>query len=480
MDTSIPVAAGAVASVVFACSTLPMLGKAVRTKDLASYSRGNLVLANLGNAVYSVYVFTLPPGPIWLLHTFYIFTSALMLIWSLRYGRRPSPAEDPAATSRQSSRSSPCALSTSRPSTSETVIVGAGQAGLATGYHLQRAGRPFVILDGESRVGDGWRNQWDTLRLFSPGLGGPASRATAPRPSLVVPDQGRVRRLPRVVCRPLRPAGAARLARDVRGCRGDGYEVTTGDTRIECDNVVLCTGTFGRTPHVPGFADQLDPSIRQLHSSEYRRPSQLADGTVLVVGASHSGCDIAYETAATHPTVMVGPDTGQIPVPFTSPLLKVVFPVMLFAFTNVLTRSTPMGRKAREHFRHGGPRLRVQQRDLAERGVDWVQGRVAGVADGRPVLDDGRTIDAGTVVWCTGFRQAFDWVRIPVFHEDGWPREYRGEVDGVPGLFFCGMQFQYAASSMLIHGAGRDAAHVAGLIEKRQAGVRQASREAVG
>ena len=68
---------------------------------------------------------------------------------------------------------------------------------------------------------------------------------------------------------------------------------------------------------------------------------------MLVVGASHSGCDIAYEVAATHPTVLCGPDTGQIPVPFASPLLKVVFPVMLFVFTNVLTRTNPMGRKAR-------------------------------------------------------------------------------------------------------------------------------------
>jgi uncharacterized protein with PQ loop repeat len=97
MDSSIPVTAGVIASVVFASSTVPMLGKAVRTKDLRSYSRGNLVLANVGNAVYSVYVFTLPAGPIWLLHTFYILSSALMLVWSVRYGRRPRPAEDPAA-----------------------------------------------------------------------------------------------------------------------------------------------------------------------------------------------------------------------------------------------------------------------------------------------------------------------------------------------------------------------------------------------
>ncbi len=97
MDSSIPLAAGVIASVVFAASVLPMLGKAIRSRDLRSYSRGNLVLANVGNAVYSVYVFTLPPGPIWLLHTFYILSSALMLIWSVRYGGRPSPVDDPAA-----------------------------------------------------------------------------------------------------------------------------------------------------------------------------------------------------------------------------------------------------------------------------------------------------------------------------------------------------------------------------------------------
>ena len=95
MDSSLTVMAGVVASMVFAASVLPMLAKAARSKDLSSYSRGNLVLANIGNAVYSVYVFDLPAGPIWLLHTFYIVSSALMLFWSLRYGRRARGHETP-------------------------------------------------------------------------------------------------------------------------------------------------------------------------------------------------------------------------------------------------------------------------------------------------------------------------------------------------------------------------------------------------
>ena len=104
MDSSVPVAAGSVATIVFALSMLPMLGKAARTRDLASYSRSNLVLANVGNAFYSLYVFHLPPGPIWLLHTFYAVTSALMLLWSVRYGRPTAPP-----------RSTLCVPNTSKP-----------------------------------------------------------------------------------------------------------------------------------------------------------------------------------------------------------------------------------------------------------------------------------------------------------------------------------------------------------------------------
>jgi uncharacterized protein with PQ loop repeat len=94
LSSSVAVLAGTVSTVLFALSTLPMLIKAARTKDLASYSRGNMVLANVGNAVHSIYVFQLPAGPIWALHAFYLVSSALMLFWHLRYARRPAPTAD--------------------------------------------------------------------------------------------------------------------------------------------------------------------------------------------------------------------------------------------------------------------------------------------------------------------------------------------------------------------------------------------------
>ena len=249
---------------------------------------------------------------------------------------------------------------------------------------------------------------------------------------------------------------------------GDRYLATLGDRTIGADNVVVATGTFGRTPLVPDFADRLDPLIMQLHSSEYRRPSQLRDGPVLVVGASHSGADVAYELAESRPTILCGRDPGQIPVRLGTPMFKVVFPLVVFAFTHVLSRRTPMGRKEMNEFRfHGGPALRVKRADLLARGVERLPARVVGVEDGRPLLADGRVVDVANVVWCTGFQQAFDWIDLPIFDEHGWPEELRGVVDRAPGLFFCGLAFQSAASSMLIHGARRDAAYVAKRIQQR-------------
>jgi putative flavoprotein involved in K+ transport len=126
---------------------------------------------------------------------------------------------------------------------------------------------------------------------------------------------------------------------------------------------------------------------------------------------------------------------------------------------------------------HGGPMLRVKRSDLAARGVLRNESRVEGVRDGLPLLADGTVVEAATVVWATGFRQEFGWIDLPILGEDGWPREYRGVATDAPGLFFCGLSFQYAFSSMLIGGCGRDAEYVACRIAERAP--RQSQRHAL-
>jgi putative flavoprotein involved in K+ transport len=345
----------------------------------------------------------------------------------------------------------------------ETLIIGAGQAGLATGYHLRRRGRPLLIVDANARIGDNWRQQWDTLRLYTPakydglpGLSFPAAPWHCPQKD-EVGDY-----LERYALHFELPVRTSTRVERLEARPGGGYRATVGGEAITCDHVVVATGTFGRTPNVPGPAADLDPSIQQLHSSQYRRPAQLQPGATLVVGASHSGLDIAFELAESRPTILCGPGRGNIPFRPESRRAHVLMPVAVFAFRHVLTRRTPMGRKEMHEVRfHGGPALRIKQDDLDRRGVVRYQARMTGVADGRPRLGDGTVLDVANVVWCTGFRQVFDWIDLPILDEHGWPREYRGVVDAAPGLYFCGLSFQYAFSSMIFPGVSRDADFVA-------------------
>ena len=358
----------------------------------------------------------------------------------------------------------------------ETVVIGAGQAGLATGYQLQRRGRAFVIVDGNRRVGDNWRQQWDTLQLYTPAKYDGLPGMPFPARPWSYPGKDEVANyLESYAAQWQLPIRLSTRVKSV-DATPSGYLVTTNVDAIECDNVVVATGTFGRTPNVPDFAHELDPAILQLHSSEYRRPEQLNDGPVLVVGASHSGTDIAYEVAQTRPTALCGRDCGSIPVRPGSKPARLVLPLIVFVWRHVLTRRTPMGRKLMPKIRfHGAPMLRVKRSDLARRGVQRVEQRVVGVRDGKPELGDGTTVDARSIVWCTGFRQAFDWIQLPILRDDGWPDEIRGVVRSAPGLYFCGLAFQYAFSSMVLPGVRRDTDYVARHIAARSAAAQSVS-----
>jgi putative flavoprotein involved in K+ transport len=362
----------------------------------------------------------------------------------------------------------------------ETVVIGAGQAGLATGYHLARRGRDFVIVDAVERVGDNWRSHWDSLRLYSPARAASLPGMRFPAPPMSYPTKDEMADFLETY--------AARFQLSVRTgvrvtrvSRGDGkYVVTTEASSFVCDNVVVASGTFGRTPYIPDFAGDLDPGILQLHSSAYKNPGQLRPGRVLVVGASHSGGDVAFEVATTgHPTVLSGHIRGEIPFDIEGKPAHVVFPIIFFVAQHLLTIRTPLGRKMRPEVRaHGGPLIRVKRADLVRAGVEMVPARTAGVSDGLPVLDDGRIVDAANVVWCTGFRQDFSWIDPPVTGDDGWPLEVRGVVPSAPGLYFVGLAFQYAFASMLVGGVGRDAEHVVDHLTARTADRRLAAKVA--
>lgn len=347
----------------------------------------------------------------------------------------------------------------------ETVVIGGGQAGLAVGYHLAKRDKPFLILDAHERIGDSWRKRWDSLRVFTPARYNGLPGWAFPAPARSFPTKDDVG--------DYLEAYAARFDLPVRsGARvdrltknGSRFVVTAGE-RIEADNVVVATGAY-QTPRIPGFAGDLDAGIVQLHSSEYRNPSQLRDGRVLVVGAGNSGAEIAAEVSRDHETWLAGRDTGQEPTtPGTRPD-RLLVPVIWFLATRVLTMKTPMGRSVKRKFRDRGiPLARVKRKDIAMAGIVRVP-RVAGVQDGLPLLDDGRVLDVANVIWSTGYVQDFSWIELPVPYDDGHPVHDRGVVGSEPGLYLMGQFFLHALASVLIGGVGRDAEYIANHIASR-------------
>jgi putative flavoprotein involved in K+ transport len=348
----------------------------------------------------------------------------------------------------------------------QTVVVGGGQAGLAVGYHLARLRLPFVILDANQRIGDSWRTRWDSLRLFTPARLNGLPGMPYPGPAQALPTKDEVADYLEAYAAHFDLVVRTGVRVDRLSRLGNRFVLTAGDRRFEAEQVVVATGGY-QTPRVPTFASELDPSIVQMHSTEYRSPSQLREGAVLVVGAGNSGGEIALETSRGHPTWLSGRDTGHEPTrPGTVPD-RLLTPVLWIMATRVLTVKTPIGRAVKRHFRHRGiPLARVRRKDLAAAGVERVP-RTEGVRDGLPQLEDGRALDVANVIWCTGFRPDFRWIELPILLEDGYPVHERGVVGSEPGLYFVGQFFQYSLSSVLIGGVGRDAEFVAMHIASR-------------
>jgi putative flavoprotein involved in K+ transport len=350
------------------------------------------------------------------------------------------------------------------------VVVGGGQSGLSVGYHLSRRAIPYVILDSHSRVGDAWRNRWDSLRLFTParfdGLDGLPFPGDADR--FVTKDE----------MADYLEAYAKRFDLNVHGGvtveqvarRGTGWAVTAGDSVFEADHVVVAMSNYQKR-RVPPFARELDGRIRQLHSEEYKSPAQLAEGGVLVVGAGNSGAEIALEVARTRPTWLSGPSPGAVPFRMDSFLGRLFLQRLLLrgVFHRLLTVDTPLGRKARpKMMARATPLIRTREEDLAAAGVARV-GRTVGVKGGRPLLSDGTVLDVSSVIWCTGFHPGLSWVDAPVLDGRGEPVHERGLVPAEPGLAFVGQHFLYAMSSSMVHGVGRDAERIAEAIARRAA-----------
>jgi putative flavoprotein involved in K+ transport len=331
----------------------------------------------------------------------------------------------------------------------DVVVIGAGQSGLATGYHLAKQGLNFLILDSASEVGSVWKARWDSLKLFTPaqysnlpGMDLSLARDTYPTKNDIA---SYLRSYASEFDLPIRSDSRVTSLRKT----SDGYaiETTRGESFL-ADQAVVATGPF-QTPVVPGMGSGFDGSITQIHSGGYRNPSLLPPGRVLVVGGGNSGFQIATELAATREVVLsIGKKMPALPQRFAGRDL-----FWWLTLTGVMKVSTDsrLGRRmsSRDVLIGSTPRQARQA------GV-VLKPRLSSVVDGAAIFEDGSRVHPQVVVWATGYRPALSWVEVPGVIVDGRVRHRRGVTDS-EGLYFIGLPWQHTRGSALLGFMDQDA-----------------------
>jgi putative flavoprotein involved in K+ transport len=335
----------------------------------------------------------------------------------------------------------------------DVAVVGGGQAGFAMGYYLRKLGRRFVILERADSIAPAWRQRWDSLTLFTP-------RRYSSLPGLPSPgDPGGYPTRDEVIAYLERYAEVFELPVELNSevrelSEADGrFVVELDGSTMTADEVVVATGPF-QTPYVPKIAERLEPAVWQAHSTGYRRPSDVPEGTVLVVGGGNTGFQIAKELSATHKTVLsVG--SKQKPLP-----QRIAGRDLFWWLTKTgLIRKTVESRVAQ----------RLARRDTLIGSSPWELTRKHGVelksratdVAGRAVrFENGSTLEVDAVVWATGYRPDYSWIDFPILDAGGRPRHRRGVTD-VPGLYFLGLTWQWTRGSALIGWVKDDAAFLA-------------------
>lgn len=342
----------------------------------------------------------------------------------------------------------------------ETIIIGGGQAGLSVGYGLAKAGKQFAILDANERIGDAWRNRWDSLKLFTPTYLNGLAGMPFPGKQHVFISKDEMADYLETYAKKFKLPVHTGLSVDRLSRQDNHFLVSTGGKFFKAKNVVVAMANY-QNAKVPAFAKDIDSSIVQLHSKEYRNPSQLNEGNVLVVGAGTSGADIALEVSKTHHTWISGKEVGHVPFRIETSIARYLLIRMVrFVGHHLLNTGTPIGRKLRpKALTSAGPLVRVKPKDLTDAGIERVP-KVIGVQNGLPLLENNKTVAVKNVIWCTGYSPGFSWIDMPVLGEGEEPFHIRGVVSKEPGLYFVGLNFLYSMTSDTVTGVKRDAAHI--------------------
>jgi putative flavoprotein involved in K+ transport len=345
------------------------------------------------------------------------------------------------------------------------LIVGAGQAGLATAYHLKAKGISFRIIEAGARIGDQWRRRYRSLTLFTP-------RRFSALPGTAFPGDadsyaGREEFADYLDNYARRNALPVTLSTSVRqlSLAPDGrFEAALSNgERLSAGNVVLATGGF-QLPIVPRISKGFDAAVLQLTADTYREPAQIPAGAVLVVGDGASGRDIAAELAMSHNVLLaVGKPRKLLPERI---LGKDIWWWLSLLGLMGVTAESMLGRL----MRRADP-FPDRDRSLASlraKGVKTV-GRLTDAGGATARFSDGSATEVATVVWAVGYRDDSAWVDVPGAVEASGQFAHRAGVSPVRGLFLVGRPWQRNRASGLMMGVGADAEVIANEIDRRLA-----------
>jgi len=337
----------------------------------------------------------------------------------------------------------------------DTLVIGAGQAGLAAAYYLQQQGVDFQVLEAAADAGAAWASRYDSLRLFSPAWASGLPGLSWPGNPLRYPTRDETHDYLRRYAAHFRfPIAYEQRVLHLATAPTGGYQVETATGhRYMARHVIIATGPYA-APHLPAWAGQLPPQLTQLHSSHYQRPTQLPGcGPVAVVGSGNSALQIAADLAATGRPVFVAFDENTP----TLPNNQLMWGFLALTGLMRIPRHTAIGQKMHSRpepvVRHDLARLRsfANVHFLGRAEAALPTGVLQGQRAASPPLEG--------VVWATGYRPSYSWVQLPIFNPDGSPRHHRG-ITEAPGVAFLGLHWLDSRRSALLHGAGPDARRV--------------------
>ncbi|MFY3792715.1 flavin-containing monooxygenase [Ureibacillus sp. MALMAid1270] len=336
----------------------------------------------------------------------------------------------------------------------ETIVIGAGQAGLAVGYFLKQQNQNFLMLDKGYEVGESWINRYDSLVLFTP-------RMYDALPGL--PLEGEAHGFPakdEIASYLKRYDNEFNLPIQLQTevikvqHKQDIFYIETNQGVFQSKNLIIATGAF-QTPRIPAFSKGLSGDIKQLHSSQYKNPSQLKEGNVLVVGGGNSGAQIAVELSKEKETyIAISKKFSFLPL--------VLFNKSMYWWLDqlgILKASTNsfLGKVIQKK---GDPIFGFELKDAIKRKEVFIKPRVSNGIQNEITFNDSTTLKVDNIIWATGYDLIYPWLEIKEgFNNRGKIIHNRG-ISNVKGLYFIGLPWQYRRGSAILQGVGYDAEYI--------------------